>query len=192
MKCGNCEAIVEGEGHFCTSCGATLGEAAGADGAAGQTASCTFCGKKGVTEERCPRCGEAVVLEAKDDDEYDDEDDTDDGDDDGDDDKDDSKKKLFDKSKKESRNEGQVYVDLAQALIAEDRREALDLLAAHIVYCESDEDAEITDRAAIAETPPPWVASQYAKQWKEAVHSPGRPRTFMAAVQAFKANVAAL
>lgn len=193
MKCGICEAIVEGEGHFCTQCGATLSEAAGAGDAAGKTASCSFCGKTGITEERCPRCHEAVALEAKDDDEDDTDDgEDDDGDDDEDDDKEDGKKKLFDKSKKEARNEGQVYVDLAMALREEKNPHGLDMLAAHIVYGESNEDVEITDRNELAENPPPWVASQYAKQWKEAVHSPGRPRTFMAAAQAFTTTVSRL
>lgn len=195
-KCSKCDAIVEAESSFCTACGATLVEAAGAAAAPGKTTSCTFCGKSGIaiTEERCGRCGESIFEASKDDDEDDDGDDQDDdkGDDadDDDDDDDDSKKKLFDKSKKEARNEGQVYVDLAQALIEEGNAKGLDLLAAHVVYCESDDDPEISDRDALAANPPPWVASKYATQWKEAVQSPGRPRTFMGAVHAFKSMVA--
>lgn len=192
MKCSNCEAIVESkDAHFCTACGCSFTESAGA--AADDTAkvTCITCGLSGiaVTESTCPRC--ADVLEGKDrDDEDDDEDDTDgdDGDDSDDEGDDDKKKLLLDKGKK-ARTEGQVYVDLAQALVAENNTRGLELLAAHVVYCESDEDTAIEDRAAIAETPPPWVASKYAQTWKEAV-TQGRPRTMMSAIANFKGMVA--
>lgn len=186
LKCSSCEALVEENAKFCTSCGSSLGESATPPDA--RKVTCTFCAKSNaVTESACTRCQSPLFAEA---DDKDDEDEDDEENEDGDDEEEgDGRKQLFDRKKKqEQRSEGAVYLDIAQALMAEGNERGFELLAAQVVYCESDEDPEITNPLELAANPPAWVPQTYAKVWENAIMR-GRPRTFIGAVHAFKGLV---
>ena len=197
-RCSACTALVEEDQKFCTGCGAQFEGTAGEEST--EVVECVGCGLQGIAEdtEDCPRCGEGLVQEAKSDDDEDEDDDPDadpDDDEEGDDDGDDKKKVLLDKGKKKNEailspvDEARVLMDIATALHEEGNERGLKQLAAHTVWGERNEDQDIDDHAALAETAPGWVPEAAKEDWKNTVLS-GRPRTMMGAIAAFKGVIA--